>query len=68
MVILAAACAKVAPPQPEITDLPPLEGGWSRVYIGAGHWKSILPDEDLQGPYRTGPVYKRDKGRDRCLP
>jgi hypothetical protein len=58
---MIAGCATVAPPRPELTNIPPLENGWSRLFISAGHYKSFLPDVDLKNTSNTGPVYINDQ-------
>lgn len=56
--LILSGCASVAPPRTEYTDIPPLEKGWSRIYIAAGQFNDPFAlAADLNNETNTGPVY-----------
>lgn len=52
-VLVLSGCAASAPPRPEYTNLPPLENGWGRIYVGAGTLSGIK----LWSVHQVGPVF-----------
>ncbi|WP_041533002.1 DUF2846 domain-containing protein [Pelobacter propionicus] len=57
LVLAMAGCATVPPPRPEFTRLPQLEKGWGRIFVSAGHFKSVFSNIPLKETANTGPVF-----------
>ena len=62
VLISISGCASVAPPRTEYTNIPPLEKGWSRIFIAAGQFNDTgVLTADLTNATNTGPVYINDQ-------
>jgi len=53
IVLILSGCASSSPPRPEYTNLPPLEKGWGRIYVGAGSSNGVK----LWSVHQVGPVF-----------
>lgn len=54
---LASGCASSPPVRTESVSLPPLENGWSRIYMSAGKMSGIK----LWSVHQVGPIYINDE-------
>lgn len=62
VLVSISGCVSVAPPRTEYTNIPPLEKGWSRIFIAAGQFNDTgVLTVDLNSPANTGPVYINDQ-------
>lgn len=60
VLVSISGCASVAPQRVEYINIPPLEKGWSRVFIAAGQLEDTF-NVDLKNTSNTGPVYINDQ-------
>lgn len=57
LTLIISGCATRPIPRPDYSGLPPLEDGWSRLYLSAGKMSGIK----LWSVHQVGPVYINDQ-------